>query len=62
MGGIVKRSVPFLCSYLTIERLGINTELQWGDKIYVRFNLCIDPITGAVGYIVGIRLGVVIFI
>ena len=33
MGAIVKRSVPSLCSYyLTIEKLGINTELQWRDK------------------------------
>jgi hypothetical protein len=60
MGGIVKRSVPFLCSYLTVEKLGINTELRWVDRKHIRFNFCIDAITGPVGCIVGIRLSVVL--
>jgi hypothetical protein len=63
MGEIVKRSAPSLCSYyLTIEKLGVNTGPQWRDKKYVRFNLCIDPITRAIGYIVGNRLGVVVLV
>ena len=60
LGGIVRRSVPSLCSYLTVEKLGINTALRWQDRKHIRFNFGIDTITVPVGCIVGIRLSVVL--
>ncbi|KAH9072999.1 hypothetical protein EDB83DRAFT_2550138 [Lactarius deliciosus] len=51
MGAIAKRSVPTLSSYLTIEKLGVNTERQWKEKKYMHFNICVHHIICIVGNI-----------